>query len=119
MTFKHSIVAAVLGATLGLGAFTMPATADVGVNFYLGAPHYRDRMGPDYRFRPGYGWYLPRDIRRNRLSCAEARRLVRDYGYRNVATRDCSGRTYAFLATRRGFDVRVFVNARTGRVWAG
>lgn len=119
MIAKHSIAAGLLGAMLGLGALTMPANAQVDVDVYLGAQYYHDRVGPDYRFRPGFGWYLPRDFRRSRLSCAEARRIVRDYGYRNVATRDCRGGTYAFLATRRGIDVQVFVNARTGRIWRG
>ena len=52
---------------------------------------------------------------RGRLSCGEARRIVRNNGFRNVATIECNGRTYTFEATRRGRDVTVFVNSRTGR----
>ena len=53
----------------------------------------------------------------NRLSCGEARAKVRYSGFRNVSTVECNGRTYTFEATRRGRDVTVFVNSRTGAVW--
>jgi hypothetical protein len=49
-----------------------------------------------------------------RLSCGEARSRVRNSGFRNVATIECQGRTYTFEATRRGRDVTVYVNSRTG-----
>ena len=54
-----------------------------------------------------------------RLSCGEARAKVRHSGFRNVSTIECNGRTYTFEATRRGRDVRVFVNSRTGALWRG
>ncbi len=54
-----------------------------------------------------------------RLSCGEARGVVRNSGFRNVSTIECNGRTYTFEATRRGRDVTVFVNSRTGAVWRG
>ena len=54
-----------------------------------------------------------------RLSCGEARAKVRHSGFRNVSTIECSGRTYTFEATRRGRDVTVYVNSRTGELWRG
>jgi hypothetical protein len=54
-----------------------------------------------------------------RLSCGEARARVRHSGFRNVSTIECNGRTYTFEATRRGRDVTVYVNSRTGAVWRG
>lgn len=54
-----------------------------------------------------------------RLSCGEARAKVRHSGFRNVSTIECQGRTYTFEATRRGRDVTVYVNSRTGAVWRG
>ena len=54
-----------------------------------------------------------------RLSCGEARRIVRNSGFRNVDTIECNGRTYTFEATRRGRDVTVYVNSHTGAVWRG
>ena len=111
-------LASAVAATLALG---MPTAADAKVKIYLGMPHYDYQYGPDYRFREGYGWYRPvdYDYNRGRLSCGEARRIVRSNGFRNVNTIECNGRTYTFEATRRGRDVTVFVNSRNGRMWRG
>jgi hypothetical protein len=114
---KGFFLATAVAATL---AFAMPTTADAKVKIYLGLPHYGYQVGPDYRYREGYGWYQDRNYyRRGRLSCGEARRVVRNSGYRNVDTIECNGRTYTFEATRRGRDVTVFVNSRNGRIWRG
>jgi hypothetical protein len=64
-------------------------------------------VGGNVGYDNGYG----------RLSCGEARAKVRYSGFRNVSTVECNGRTYTFEATRRGRDVTVFVNSRTGAVW--
>jgi hypothetical protein len=115
---KSLFLAAAAAATL---AFAMPTTASADTNFklYLGMPHYDYRVGPDYRFRKGYGWYRPGVIHRGRISCGEARRIVRNSGFRNVDTIECRGRTYTFEATRRGRDVTVYFDSRNGRVWRG
>ena len=116
---KSLFLAAAAAATL---AFAMPTAASADTNFklYLGVPHYDYRVGPDYRFREGYGWYRPSGFYgRGRISCGEAKRIVRRSGFRNVDTVECNGRTYTFEATRRGRDVTVFVNSRTGDVWRG
>jgi hypothetical protein len=115
---KSLILASVAAAVM---AFAMPTVADAAkVKIYLGAPHYDYRVGPDWRFREGYGWYDPVVIYdRGRISCSEARRIVRRSGFRNVDTVECNGRTYTFEATRRGRDVTVFVNSRNGRIWRG
>jgi hypothetical protein len=92
------------------------------------------REGNCRHFRDGYyyetpWWTLPLIIGGGivydnydgygRLSCGEARRVVRNRGFRNVSTIECNGRTYTFEATRRGRDVTVYVNSRTGAVWRG
>jgi len=103
-------------------ALALPTAADAktSVRVFLGVPYYDYQYGPDYRFRVGSGWYAPVGIyNRGRISCGEARRIVRGSGFRNVATIECNGRTYTFEATRRGRDVTVFVNSRTGAVWRG
>lgn len=118
---KKLLLMATLLAPLGFAA-TTPANAKVNFDLYLGIPHYDYRMGPDYRFRPGYGWYDEgyRGNYRGRISCGEARRIVRSYGYRNIVTRDCNGRTYAFRAKRaNGRTINVYVNARSGAVSRG
>lgn len=68
-------------------------------------------IGHDYDNGYGYG--------NGRLSCGEARARVRSSGFRNVSTIECNGRTYTFEATRRGRDVTIYVNSRTGAVWRG
>jgi hypothetical protein len=116
---KILIAASVLAGALSVG---LPSVAQAETNFklYLGLPHYGYRVGPDYRFREGYGWYRPSvGVRHGRLSCNEAKRMVRRSGFRNVSTIECSGRTYTFEATRRGRDITVYVNSRTGAVWRG
>jgi hypothetical protein len=120
-----------------LGGLAPAADAKVNFDIYLGVPYYSEQIGPDYRFRDGRGWYRdefyddPRydgrryddrryyDRRSARLSCGEARRIVRRSGFRNVSARECSGRTYTFSATRKGRNVIVYVNARTGSVSRG
>ena len=116
---KSLVLASAVAAVL---AFAIPTAADAKTNvrIYLGMPHYSYQVGPDYRFRSGYGWYRPVGIyNRGRLSCGEARARVRHSGFRNVATIECQGRTYTFEATRRGRDVTVYVNSRTGAIWRG
>jgi hypothetical protein len=110
-----------------LGAMAPAADAKVNFDIYLGVPYYNERIGPDYRYYEGRGWYRdefygePRydDRPRARLSCGEARRIVRRNGYRNVSAEECSGRTYTFSATRKGRNVVVYVNSRTGSLRRG
>jgi hypothetical protein len=118
---KSLFLAAAAAAAM---AFAMPTAAQADVKVYLGVPHYDYRVAPSWRYREGYGWYDPviiydRGYVRGRLSCREARRIVRSSGFRNVETIECNGRTYTFEATRRGRDVTVFVNSRNGRIWRG
>ena len=115
---KSLLVATAVAATL---AFGVPTGAEAAkIKIYLGMPHYGYQVGPDYRYRSGYGWYQDSNYyNRGRLSCGEARNRVRNSGFRNVATVECQGRTYTFEATRRGRDVMVYVNSRTGAVWRG
>ena len=116
---KKLILASAFAAAIAMG-IPMGAEAKTNVKIYLGLPHYGYQVGPDYRFREGYGWYRPVAVyNRGRLSCGEARARVRHSGFRNVATIECQGRTYTFDATRRGRDVTVYVNSRTGAIWRG
>lgn len=117
---KKIILAALVALPLAFAASTAPAEAHTGISIYFGMPFYNYRPGPDYRFRQGYGWYQPRYYGyQNRLSCGEARNIVRDRGYRNVRAVECNGRTYTFQATYRGMFRIVYVNARTGAQWRG
>jgi hypothetical protein len=50
------------------------------------------------------------------MSCADARQLLREDGYRNVVARECDAKTYVFGATHGGRHVVLRVNSRNGHV---
>jgi hypothetical protein len=50
------------------------------------------------------------------ISCADARRLLRRQGYRNVRAYDCSGNTYGLYATRGETRYRITVSASNGQI---
>ncbi len=118
---KSILFALALSAPLALSLAPAPAQADTDIKFkiYFGEPYYTYRPGRDYIYRKGYGWHRNRVVARNKLSCSQARNIVRNHGYRVVATRDCSGTTYTFRTTSNGRAHIVYVNARTGGLWRG
>ena len=116
---KRLFLASAFAATLALG-MASAADAKVNVGVFFGYPHYDYQVDRDYRYREGYGWYQPAyGYNRGRLSCGEAKRQVRNSGFRNVSAVECQGRTYTFEATRRGRDVIVYIDSRTGRIIRG
>lgn len=58
---------------------------------------------------PGYGY-------QDRVSCHEARWIVRERGFRDVRTTNCGGKLHAFIAKKRGGIFRVKVYSRNGRI---
>ena len=115
-------VLGLLAAAALIGGLATAAEAKVRFNIYFGTPYYDSQIEPGYLFNRNYGWYDPDyddryDHRSYRISCNEARRLVRQNGYRNVVARDCEGRSYAFSATRNQRRVVINVNSRTGALW--
>lgn len=114
---KKFLIASVITASLALG-LSAAAEAHSSFKLYFGLPHYSYNMGPDYAYRSGYGWYRP-GYNRNRLSCGEARREVRNRGYREVRTVECNGATFTFRGWRNGRSHQLLVNSRTGAVWRG
>lgn len=121
---KKTIIALFAGVALFAG---LSSTADAKVSIYLGVPYYDYQVRPGYMYNDNYGWYDPGYRMpgyympgfRGRISCNEARRLVRQRGFQNVRARECEGRTYTFIAWRNDHRVLVFVNSRTGAVWRG
>ncbi len=121
---RKTLMAAAVALTAGVVAIPMDAGAnhrswhdndddvDVRLQFGFGSPgYYGDpRYYNDYpRHRRGY----------NRISCGEARSILRDRGYHRIRTRECSGRTYSFRANRNGRTFVMYVNSRNGNVWRG
>ena len=81
-------------AGLSLGMLMMPvATAPV-------------RAGVDIDINVGGG----------RISCYRGKRIVEDYGFRRVRTRDCSGRRFSYFGRRHGDQFLILVDSRRGRV---
>jgi hypothetical protein len=103
---KKIVFAAAFAAALAAG-FPMAAQADSNVKNYFDRREIGDPYGC-YGCTPPWGYY------RGRMSCGEAKARVRHSGYRNVDTIECRGSTYTFEATRKGRDVIVLVNSRTG-----
>jgi hypothetical protein len=118
---------AILGiaATVSLwGIVNSGAEAKTNFNLYLGVPYYDEQIGPDYDYYPNRGWYRGYDRPRynrsfERMSCGEARSIVRGQGYRKVVARECTGRTYTFSARRNNERVTVYIDARTGSIRRG
>jgi hypothetical protein len=110
----------ILASALLLGGVASVAEAKTNFRLYLGVPYYDQRLGDDYRYYPNRGWYRyqarPNRGNYGRISCNQARNLVRNQGYRNVVARECEGRTYTFSARRNNNRVIVYVNARNGSV---
>ena len=121
---KKTIIG-LLAATALFGGLATAAEAKIIIQLG-GVPYYDYQMGPDYRYYNGRGWYqyqpdyqFQYGNNRGRISCGEAKSIVRENGFRNVRTRECEGRTYTFTAMKRGHRVLVFVNSRNGNVWRG
>lgn len=117
--FKNTIMAAAVAATAAVIAFPQDADAkhkgwhdhdddDVNVQLHFGFG------APGYYGSPRYGYQ-----RHNRVSCGEARGILRDRGYYRIRTRECDGRTYTFRASKNGRNFVVYVNSRNGNVWRG
>lgn len=103
--------AALVAAPLAVAA-SAPASAKVDLNIYLGVPHYNYNVGPGYKFRPGHGWYNPRQ---NRLTCAQGERYLERRGFNVVQRRDCSAPVYQCrVKNRNGRNILINLNARTG-----
>jgi hypothetical protein len=104
-----------IGVDLGGGGCPPPYfdcyEADDGIWYgYVGDEEWPRRRGYDDDY--GYG----DDDDFGRVSCRQARRMLRYRGWRRVRAEDCSGRRYTFIGWRRGDFYSIRVSARSGRV---
>ncbi|MEQ1524479.1 MAG: hypothetical protein ABL936_24735 [Aestuariivirga sp.] len=97
---KKIIIGLLAAVSITAGMASL-AEAGVKIKVILGESYYDQRMGPDYRYYDGRGWYRYNNHRAN-ISCGQAKRIVRNHGFRDVLTRECEGRTYTFVAKRNG-----------------
>ena len=113
---KNVVIASSVATELIFG-LVPAAEAKTTVRIFPCLPHYNYQVGPDYRYRRGYGWYRSGFIGAGRVSCGRAKARIANHGFRNVSTVECNGSTYTFRGTRNGQRGPVYVNSRTGAVW--
>jgi hypothetical protein len=109
--FKKILMAAGLAAAFSLS----PQPAEAKVNVYIGIGEPGGYCYYNYDpFRCGGFGYYP--VFRDHLSCRQATRILRDRGYRNIIATDCRGKTYTFIARKRGGEFRIKFNSYSGRI---
>jgi len=110
MTFKTTMIAA--GALIAASAATVPAAQADSVRFNLqfGTPNATIQFGTPHR---GPRW------QRHKLSPQDARRVLRNQGFRNIRFLDRRGSVYVARAVAyNGRPYTVRVNAYSGRIVA-
>jgi hypothetical protein len=114
MNLRNALCAAALAVPMTMvGATQSMADTDVDIRFGIGFPGYGYGYSHSPHYDGDYGFHRPY----RRLSCWQAKQLVRDRGFHRVRRIECNGRVYTFEAVRRGRIVLVSVNSRTGAVW--
>ncbi len=135
MALKRTIAAGVMTAALAF----MPEAAAAKTKFHVGISggsdwcfHHPYSASCRYGHGYGYGYYQPPigyyrppidyyytpyylpPRHSYRISCGEAREIVKDHGYRKVRTRNCGGPTSSFVGLKRGHLWLVKVSTRNG-----
>lgn len=119
---KNFLMAAGLAAAFSLSAQVAEAKVKVHVDIwqpggYCYYNHDPFRCG-GYGYYPRPGYFVPHadyDYR-NRVSCNEARWIVRERGFRDVRTANCGGKLYTFIGKRKGGIFRIAVYSKNGRI---
>jgi hypothetical protein len=112
----------VTGTVALLAAFALQpaaAKADTQIGIVVGGgwqPAQYDSGYPVYH--PGYPDYDDEDDYDDQdyISCWEGRRIVRQYGFREVRPTRCSGEVYRYRAVKRYRLWSIRVSARSGRI---
>jgi hypothetical protein len=78
-----------------------------GYGYYPRPGYFVPHPGYDYDDGDGYG---------DRVSCKEARWIVRERGFRDVRTADCGGKYHTFFARKKGGTFRIKIYSRNGRI---
>ena len=71
---------------------------------------------PGYYWNPGYAFVPPSVYANYRVSCNEARFILRYEGFRNIKLQKCGGTYHRFKAQRRGKNYLIKVRARSGQI---
>ena len=124
--FKKFLMAAGLAAAFSVSAQVAEAKVKVHVDIWQpgGYCHYNYdpfRCG-NYGYYPRPGYFVPHPgygdgyDYADRVSCKEARWIVRERGFRDVRTADCGGKYHTFIARKKGGVFRIKVYSRNGRI---
>ena len=124
--FKKLLMAAGFAAAFSLSAPI--AEAKVNVTIGIGQPggycyyNYDPFRCGNYGYYPRPGYFVPHpgygygDDYGDRVSCREARGILRDRGFRDVQSINCGGRIHTFVARKRGEVFRIKIYSRNGQI---
>ena len=120
--FKKILVAAGLAAAFLVSA--QVAEAKVKVFVGIGQPggycyyNYDPFRCGNYGYYPRPGYFVPHPDYdyRDRVSCGEARSIVRARGFHDVRTTDCGGKNHTFIGRKKGGIFQIKVYSRNGRI---
>jgi hypothetical protein len=88
--------------------------------YYRPDPRPRPPHRPPNFPGPPPGYYRPPPppdfYYSDRISCRQAKNIVRNEGFHQVRALDCEGRQYQFRASYKGRPVIVVISSRSGRI---
>jgi hypothetical protein len=135
MNLKTLAVAGLAATAIAFGASTADARTRLQIGVGIGdeCTLYGNCYYGGGGYDPGYGYYggdqdndyvQPRRRHRvsdydedsGRLSCGEARRVLRNQGFYQLEARDCGGHNYRFVGWRNGDAYLIKISSRSGRI---
>lgn len=125
--FRTTLAAGMMAASMAAFAGAADAKTSVHIGVGIGVPGWSDeRCYWDYDGRycdmiyrpPGFieppRYHYPDYY--GRVSCREARQIVREEGFRRVRTESCGGKYHRFIGYRYGEPYLIKVRSRTGEI---
>jgi hypothetical protein len=120
--FKKILMAAGLAAVFSFAPGAAEAKVKVYIGGNIGAPggycyyNYDPYRCGGYGYYPRPGYFIPHPVYNDRISCGEAKWDLQDRGFRQIAATDCHGKTYTFIAKKRGGTFRIKFNSYSGGI---
>jgi hypothetical protein len=114
-TFSTQVAEAKVKVIIGIGGYPNYCY-DRYDPFHCGDYGYYPRYEPRHEFYDPYPpAYDPYDAY-DRVSCDEARWMLRDRGYHDIRTNSCDGRYYVFIARKHHGTFVIKVSSRSGEI---
>ena len=112
------------GIIVMFGKIVLAAVFVTGLMVSIASAH-PSGFGPECGVWWGQGCFGSHDSFRERedelgfrVSCAEAKNIVSDRGYRNVRVASCGVRAHGFTGLRKGHRYLIKVNGFNGDIWS-